>query len=103
MQIVESVGGRLIVAGPGSLEGLSARTSRSISDYVEQIGVVRIEERRARACRDWAAENFNLGRIGAMYEEFFYAAMNAHTGKGWYQKNPERTQLDWLEKRVPKT
>ncbi|HLJ80357.1 MAG TPA: glycosyltransferase, partial [Ktedonobacterales bacterium] len=48
-------------------------------------------------CRRWA-ENYGLARIGAMYEEYFgmLAALHDGSGKGWYARRPERTQLDWL-------
>jgi glycosyltransferase involved in cell wall biosynthesis len=46
MQIVEAVGGKLIVAGPGSLEGLGTRTNRPVSEYVEHVGVADVEMRK---------------------------------------------------------
>jgi glycosyltransferase involved in cell wall biosynthesis len=46
LQIVEAVGGRLIIAGPGELTGNEPRTDRPISEYVEQVGVVGPEERK---------------------------------------------------------
>jgi glycosyltransferase involved in cell wall biosynthesis len=46
MQIVEAIGGRLIVAGPGGLEGLGTRTNRPIREYVEHVGVANVEMRK---------------------------------------------------------
>jgi glycosyltransferase involved in cell wall biosynthesis len=46
IQIVEEVGGRLIVAGPGSLEGYQGRTARPLSEYVQPVGVADVDKRR---------------------------------------------------------
>lgn len=46
MQIAEATGTRLVVAGPGTIEGMGTRTSRPVADYVEQVGVVGPAERR---------------------------------------------------------
>ena len=39
VQIVEEIGGRLIVAGPGEVEQYMARTGRPVSDYVTNVGL----------------------------------------------------------------
>jgi glycosyltransferase involved in cell wall biosynthesis len=172
MQIVETIGGRLIVAGPGSLEGFGTRTDRPVSEYVEHVGVADIATRkklmakakamilpsifvepfcgvqvesmlsgtpvittdwgafaeynihgvtgyrcrtfeqfvwaatnigniRPAACREWAASNFSLDRVGEMYDEYFYSVKNVFDGAGWYQENSARTELDWLSKHFP--
>lgn len=46
VQIAEAVGRRLIVAGPGSLEGIAGRTGKSLENYVEAVGAVGLERRR---------------------------------------------------------
>src|SRR4029077_9534431 len=46
LQIVEEVGGRLIVAGAGGLDGKMTRTDRLVSEYAELVGVVGPEERK---------------------------------------------------------
>lgn len=51
MQIVEAIGGRLIVAGPGRLEGLGTRTNRPITEYVEHVGIANIEMRKMLMAR----------------------------------------------------
>ncbi len=172
LQIVEAVGGRLIIAGPGRLEGKQSRTDRPISEYAEHIGVVGPEERKRlmsraqamlipsmflepfcgvqiesmlsgtpvitndwgafaeynlhgvtgyrcrtfehftwaarnirtidpHACRAWAERNFSLDRIGDMYDEYFFSVRNIFGGKGWYEENPGRSGLDWLNKYPP--
>jgi glycosyltransferase involved in cell wall biosynthesis len=54
-----------------------------------------------RSCRDWAARNFSVERVGDMYEEYFAGVMNLFTGKGWYQRNDGRQNLDWLRRYYP--
>ncbi|HEX3860627.1 MAG TPA: sulfotransferase [Stellaceae bacterium] len=46
IQTVEAVGGKLIVAGPGSIEGVGTRTARLISEYVQQVGAVDVHARK---------------------------------------------------------
>ena len=172
LQIVEAVGGRLVVAGAGNLEGNQTRTDRPVSEYVEVVGVVGPEERRhlmARAkatlapsmflepfcgvqiesmlsgtpvissdwgafaeynihgvtgyrcrtfehftwaarniqnidphsCRSWSERNFSLERIADMYDEYFFSVSNIFGGKGWYQENATRSNLDWLYRYGP--
>ena len=172
LQIVEAIGGRLIIAGAGSLSGSETRTQRPVSEYAELVGVVGPEERKRlmarakatlapstflepfcgvqiesmlsgtpvistdwgafaeynlhgvtgyrcrtfeqfvwaarnvaalspHACRSWAERNFSLDRVAEMYDEYFYSVHNIFGGKGWYEENPERRQLDWLERRYP--
>lgn len=172
LQIVEAVGGRLIIAGPGELTGNEPRTDRPISEYIEQVGVVSPQERKRlmsrakatimpsmflepfgfvqiesmlsgtpvisndwgafpeynlhgvtgyrcrtfehftwaarnihkidpHACRAWAERNFSMDRIGEMYDEYFFSLHNIFSGKGWYEENPGRSNLDWLNKYPP--
>ena len=172
VQIVEEIGGRLVVAGPGEVEQYMARTGRPVSDYVTHVGLADTETRkrlmsRAKAmllpstflepfcgvqveamlsgtpivtndygafaeinlhgvtgfrcrtfeqfvwaarnigrispqsCRDWAAANYSIERVGEMYEDFFATVMNVSTGKGWYELNDGRQNLDWLRRYYP--
>lgn len=53
-----------------------------------------------RACRDWGM-NYTLDRIGPAYEEYFESVLNVYTGKGWYERKPNRNNIDWLYKKLP--
>ena len=46
VQIVEEIGGRLVVAGPGEVEQYMARTGRPVSDYVTHVGLADTETRK---------------------------------------------------------
>lgn len=47
--------------------------------------------------RDYAINNYSLERVGRMYDEYF-SQLQGLFGKGWYEENPDRTELDWLIK-----
>jgi glycosyltransferase involved in cell wall biosynthesis len=53
------------------------------------------------ACRQFALQNFCLDKVATMYDEYFQAVMNIHTGKGWYADKPDRKDLSWLAKCYP--
>ncbi len=48
-------------------------------------------------CRRWAEENYSMERVGKMYEEYFQRINRLFKG-GWYGENPERYELNWLER-----
>jgi glycosyltransferase involved in cell wall biosynthesis len=82
-----------------NLHGVTGYRCRTIEQFVwaaNNIGKIS----RAK-CRQWAAKNFSLERIGAMYEEYFTSLLTLYTGKGFYQENPGRTELDWLKREYP--
>ena len=53
-------------------------------------------------CRKWA-ENFTLDRVASMYEEYFQMVLDVHGRAGWYERHPERKNLDWLKKDYPES
>ena len=53
------------------------------------------------ACREWAMRNFSLERVAELYEEYFGSLQKVFTDRGFYAKNSERTELDWLTRRYP--
>ena len=56
---------------------------------------------KPEACRDFALNNFSLDVVAQKYEEYFQSVLNVYNGNGWYEKNDERTNLDWLNKYIP--
>ena len=56
---------------------------------------------KPQACRDFALNNFSLDVVAQKYEEYFQSVLNVYNGQGWYEKNDERTNLDWLNKYIP--
>ena len=53
-----------------------------------------------RACRDWAEKNYNFQKVGKMYKEYFQSLQNL-SGDGWYTKNDNRMEMEWLTKTQP--
>lgn len=59
-----------------------------------------IDRINPKNCRQWG-ENFTLERVAPMYEEYFQSVLDVYTGEGWYQRNPDRSSIDWLSKTLP--
>lgn len=56
-----------------------------------------IHKIKPKNCRDFAMKNFTLERVAKTYDEFFNQLQGLFE-KGWYQKNPARKQLGWLQR-----
>jgi hypothetical protein len=55
-----------------------------------------------RTCYEWAMKNFSLEAIAPRYEEFFDMLLKVRDGSGgFYAKNPERKNLDWMVRHYP--
>jgi glycosyltransferase involved in cell wall biosynthesis/2-polyprenyl-3-methyl-5-hydroxy-6-metoxy-1,4-benzoquinol methylase len=65
-----------------------------------EFAVKNINKLSRKACREWALNNYSLDRVALMYEEYFQRLLNLNSD-GWYQKNTNRTQLDYLKKAYP--
>jgi len=48
-------------------------------------------------CRDFAMSNYSIDRVKYMYETYFQRVYELWKD-GWYAKNPNRTELDWLNR-----
>jgi len=53
------------------------------------------------ACKKWAIDNYSCDRVSLMYEEFFQQVNNLYRN-GWYEKNNDRIELNWLYKEYPR-
>ena len=56
-----------------------------------------IDKIKPENCRLWG-ENFTLDKVAPMYEEYFQSVLNVYNGNGWYEPNPDRTNLDYMSK-----
>jgi glycosyltransferase involved in cell wall biosynthesis len=56
-----------------------------------------IDKIKPQNCRKWAERNFSLERVGKMYDEYFRSIRNL-SNAGFYEKNPERKDLNWIKK-----
>lgn len=81
------------------LHGITGFRCRTVDHFV--FAVRNIEKLSARACRDWAMNNYSMSKVRAMYEEYFDMLFNLWRHSGFYEKNPNRTQLNWLYRQYP--
>jgi len=51
--------------------------------------------------KKWASDNYGFDKVASMYEEYFKMIQTVQTGRGFYEKNPGRLGLAWLEKKLP--
>jgi Glycosyltransferase len=54
-------------------------------------------------CRKWVEDNYSLNKVGQMYEEYFQSILNLKNPDGWENLEPNRDNLDWLNKTYPVT
>ena len=60
-----------------------------------------IDKIKPQNCRDFAVNNFSLEVVAQKYEEYFQSVLNVYNGDGWYEKNENRENLNWLSKYYP--
>lgn len=82
------------------LHGITGYRCRVFEEFCW--AVKNIHRIRPEDCREWAAKNYSLERVGRMYEEYFQRIARLF-GQGWYEPNDERRELEWLCRYYPKS
>ncbi|SHL38853.1 Glycosyltransferase involved in cell wall bisynthesis [Chitinophaga jiangningensis] len=86
------------VFGENILHGITGYRCRTFDQFCR--AAENIDAINPEACRSWAMENFSVDRVALMYQEYFNMLYDLWD-KGWYQRTPERTDLDWLRRSYP--
>jgi glycosyltransferase involved in cell wall biosynthesis len=82
-----------------NIHGVTGYRCRTMEEFVWALK--NIDRINPQDCRDWALRNFSLEKVAGMYEEYFQAVLNIHTGAGWYEENPGRNNMDYAVKHYP--
>jgi glycosyltransferase involved in cell wall biosynthesis/SAM-dependent methyltransferase len=82
-----------------NIHGITGYRCRTMEEFVWALK--NIDRINPQDCRDWALRNFSLEKVAGMYEEYFQAVLNIHGGKGWYEENPGRNNMDYAVKHYP--
>jgi glycosyltransferase involved in cell wall biosynthesis len=82
-----------------NLHGVTGYRCRNMDQFVWAANNVHKIDRRK--CREWAENNFSLEHIAPMYETYFESLIPIFNGKGFYEVNEKRADLDWMKKEYP--
>ncbi len=81
------------------LHGITGYRPRTLDQF--EWSIRNIDRINPQACRDWALNNYGVGKVRGMYEEYFDMLLDVKFNKGFYQEKPERQELDWLYQSYP--
>ena len=84
-----------------NIHGVTGYRCRTMEQFIWAAKHVHRLDRRV--CREFAERNFSLERVADMYEEYFRSLEPVFKGKGFYEENAGRQELDWLKRYYPCT
>lgn len=82
-----------------NIHGVTGFRCRTLEQFIWAAKNINTIDRAT--CRKFAETNFSLERVAPMYEEYFNSLKPIFTGKGFYQLNPDRKDLDWMRRYYP--
>jgi glycosyltransferase involved in cell wall biosynthesis len=82
-----------------NIHGVTGYRCRNMDQFVW--AAKNVHKINRRACREWAEKNFSLEHIAPMYEEYFVSLLPIFTGKGFYEVDKDRKDLDWMIRHYP--
>jgi len=82
-----------------NLHGITGYRCRNMDQFVWAAKNIHKIDRHV--CREWAEDNFSLEHVAPMYEEYFTSLLPIFTGKGFYEINDKRKDLDWMKREYP--
>jgi len=83
------------VFGENVLHGKTGYRCRTLEQFAW--AAKNIHKIKPKDCYNFAMKNFTMKRVALKYEEYFNMLRGLY-GKGWYEKNPKRKELDWLKR-----
>jgi glycosyltransferase involved in cell wall biosynthesis len=81
-----------------NLNGVTGYRCRTFEQFC--LAAKNIDKIKPSDCRKWG-ENYSLERVAPLYEEYFQNVLNVYKGKGWYEMDPNKTDLAFLNKQYP--
>jgi glycosyltransferase involved in cell wall biosynthesis len=81
-----------------NLNGVTGYRCRTFEQFC--LAAKNIDKIKPSDCRKWG-ENYSLEKVAPLYEEYFQNVLNVYKGKGWYEMDPNKTDLAFLNKQYP--
>jgi glycosyltransferase involved in cell wall biosynthesis/SAM-dependent methyltransferase len=82
-----------------NIHGVTGYRCRTFEEFVW--AAKNIDKIKPSDCREWALHNFSMEKVAGMYEEYFAAIHNIYGKQGWYERNPNRSDLDYKFRHYP--